>query len=566
MMATRSDRHVPRRSTADERGVQVSYITGAEVHESGAISIRTRGSRTPFVLRTLGVTAAAEQLTGGLLSQLHIKGGTWTSIETLRSRLCSTRAFMRWLGTEHGIFDLQHPSLSPDIVWMGVLAASVSASVQRNLRTFLADIFIHIRSDGQMYREYLHAHSLAAETSHVQGYAPDVADAIESVARRSVGKWYVRHQEAVSEALGGLPDNWLRIDAALLVPNRTDEGCPPQFEVKQSDLAAAMVLLALIDNEGPNLATIQSYTCDSVERAGDDTSFVTGVKARNRQILRTPAPAGGLYSYGGLLEFVTAATRVDRLFRQHSRNFDGLLFVATGATRVVNGAEINKWWSNNSQAGVLPGIPSSTLSFRRLRKAALLRGRHRGHGVIGQSAQTTRLYLKDAVPDVILIPGLLNTQSSVADHWRMKTAAIAPAGHALEGQVYSLAQNEALVPLLSAEAVMDVGVAACASNGRAPDGGDKPCGLGPAACFVCPNGYRIPEVIPGLLAMVDFTEDIRRREPQEWVSSEAPLLNRLAKKALAQFPSHLVSAVSKEEISNSRVLIACVYLEGRSIA
>ena len=563
-MATRNDRHVPRRRIADDRGVHINFITDAEIYESGQIAVRTRGSKTPTVFKSLGTTAAAGQLTQGLLRRLHIAGGTWTSAETLKRVHGLSRKFLVWLGTEHSIFDLSHPSLIPALVWVGVICTGSSGAEQRNLRTFLADVLPDIRADGEIYRGYLHGRTLPVDEHHVQGYAPEVADKIESIARRSVGVWYARHREAVRTALVGLPDDWLHVDAALLIPDPTEERCPPQFAVKEADLAAAMVLLALVDDEGPNLATIQSYTCDSVERAGNHASFVTGVKARNRQIPRTPAPAGGLYSYGGLLEFLTAATRVDRVFRNHSLDFNRLLFVATGSPRAMNRDDVAKWWLRNAHRWDLPGIPFPRLSFQRLRKAAVLRGQRRGHPVIGQNPGTARLYLADALPDVILIPGLLNTQGSMTDYWRLKTASIGQAEPSPEEATDCASKHEELEPLLHAEAVMDVGVAACASNGRSPKNDDKPCGLGPVACFVCPNGYRIPEIIPGLLAMVEFTEDIRRYEPEEWVSGEAPVLNFLAQKALDQFPRHLVSAVLPDEVENSRVLIACIYLEGRS--
>ncbi|MGJ9371693.1 hypothetical protein [Nesterenkonia sp. CF4.4] len=385
---------------------------------------------------------------------------------------------------------------------------------------------------------------------------------IERIARKQIGQWFQRHREAVRIALGSLPHDWLHRDATQLVPEGT-KTCPPSFTVKRDDLAAAMVLLALIDDKGPNLATIQSCTSDSVERASDDTGFVTAIKARNREVLRTPAPAGGLYSYGGLLEFVAAATRVDRMLRSGGTDFDRLLFVATGAITVLGRTGVNTWWwYERSWDGAGPERPE-TLSFQRLRKTALLRGQHRGHNLIGQKETTARLYLADALPDAILTPGLLNTQKSMADYWRSKYRAVAPAMTVDSAQSLSGAQAAEVVPLIQAEAVMDVGVAACISNGQSPQDDNKPCGLGPVACFVCPNGYRIPEIIPGLIATVQFTENIRKYEPQEWVTGEAPALNSLARKALGQFPRQFVEAVQAEEIANSRALIACVYTEGR---
>lgn len=565
-MATRSDRHVARRRIADDRGVHIHFITDATLHVSGQIEVQTRGSKSPTIFRALGSTQAARQLSEGLMRSLHVEGGTWTSSATLSRQHGSAEKFLQWMAAEHEIVDLASEALTPDLVWQGVLHAGKDGGAQRNLRTFLADTLVHIRDeDGGSFRDFLYGRSLVVEESSLQGYSPEVAAAIESIARRRVGEWYVRHRAAVLDVLGDLPDDWLRLEASQLVRENLTGECPEPFRVDKADLAAAMILLALIDDQGPNLSTIQSYTCDSVERAGDDASFVTGVKARNKQVLRTPAPAGGLFSYGGLVEFVAAATRVDRLFRGHTVDFDRLLFVATGSSKVMGVPEVNAWWAGNAEVWPEPDIPfPRRVAFRRLRKAATLRSRHRGYGVIGQKRGMARLYLADAVPDVILIPGLLDTQRGVTDYWRSKIRPVDDAvidEMANSSPVHHIEDTELLT---QAGAVMDVGVAACVSNGQSPTDESKPCGLGPVACFVCPKGYRTPEVIPGLIATVEFTEDVRKFEPEEWVTGEAPILYSLAKKALDQFPMPLISAVTADEIANSKVLIACVYLEGRS--
>ncbi|MDQ0259479.1 hypothetical protein [Sinomonas atrocyanea] len=436
-----------------------------------------------------------------------------------------------------------------------IIASSPRGASQRSLRTFLARAFPSIREDGEGFRAYLSARSLVVDEPDVAGYAPDVADEIERIAKDWVGRWFIRHRQAVTDGLGSLPRDWLTVDADRLLGGRTD--CPAAFRVERDDLAAAMVLLALADNKGPNLSTILSYTADSIERVNDDAAFVTGIKARNREVLRTPAPAGGLFSYGGLLEFVTAATRVERHIRNEGEDFDRLLFVCTGKTTVMNGSAVNLWWekATTGLAGEV-SLPTS-VSFRRLRKAALLRGKHKRFQVIGQKPATSRLYLADAVPDVILVPGLLDTQAKVAAYWRQKTS-----GNPFQ-DVTGPAPEDAVRALSGAEAVMDVGVAACVSNGQSPTDAEKPCGLGPVACFICPNGYRVPETIPGLIAAVEFTDGIRRYEPDEWLSGEAPLLNTLARKSLEQFPQPLVDAAPPDQIENARALIACVYVETR---
>lgn len=551
-MPTRSDRDVPRRKTADDGGVHVSFITRVEVDEDGALLAHTQGASVARRFSPLHGVAGL-QLTKALLEQTHVRGGTWTSSVTLKDQHYSSRRFLRWVSREYGIEDLTDPAFTPAVAWEGVKSVGPNGGQQRNFRTFLANAISDLRDDGKTHRSVLLGRALPVEVHDLQGYALDVTDAIERVAKAHVGRWFVQHQNSVRKALGGdLPRDWLRLPAETLCRGATS--LPDDFIVDGRDLGAAMVLLSLIDDKGPNLSVIHSHTSDSVIRAGDDAAFVTSVKARNRQVLRTPAPSGGLFSYAGLLEFVTAATRVERHFRDDGSDFARLLFVATGATKVLDAQQARAWWRSTSAEWPDPNIPRpASLSFPRLRKSALLRGKKHSRIVVGHSRRTARLYLADALPDVILIPGLVHTQNSVTEYWRKQTLPSRPNDETAAGE------------LVSAPAVMDVGVAMCASNGQSPTDIEKPCGLGPVACFMCPSGYRTPEVIPGLIAATEFTEGIRKYEPEEWLSGEAPVLHTLARKALDQFPPPVVAAASREDINNARALIACVYMEGRRL-
>jgi hypothetical protein len=557
-MATRSDRGVARRQIADERGIHVAFVTGARFNEGGWIDVNLRGHANAKHTARLGRSTAADQINRSLLANLHIQGGTWSSFETLYKHSHLSRHFLARLRSELEIVDLTDAGLTHEIVWNGILLASPQGGSQRNLRTFLAETLATVRDDGETYRDYLYARTLVVDESELEGYAPEVADAIERFARDHVGRWFVRHRQDVERALGYLPDDWMSRPATELI-NGHPRGSIA-FRVTSADLSAAMVLLAVADNKGPNLSTIQSYTADPVERANDDAAFVTGIKARNREVLRTPAPAGGIFSYAGLLEFVTAATRVARHLRGQNKDFDRLLFVTSRGKRPMNSMDVRHWWTRTEpQRREIDALFPDSISFRRLRKAALLRGKHKGFAVIGQKRATTRLYLADAVPDVILVPGLLNTQADVTSYWRSKTKMASTVPAYLDDEDASAAEA-----LETADAIMDVGVAACISNGQSPTDEAKPCGLGPVACFVCPNGYRTPETIPRLIAAVEFTDNIRKYEPNEWLDGDAPILNELAKKTLDQFPKPLIDAAPAEEIHNARALIACVYVETRT--
>ncbi|NUU06365.1 hypothetical protein [Leifsonia sp. C5G2] len=557
-MATRTDRDVPRRRIADDRGVHVASITNATFNEGGWIDAHLRGHNRLRRTARLGRSIAADQVNQSLLAHLHVGGGTWTSFETLYKHSDLCKHFLRRLRDDFDIHDLTDPNLNHQVVWEGILLASPAGGSQRNLRTFLAETFAVARRDGETYRDYLYARTLVVDESDVEGYAPEVADAIEAFTKGHVGDWFLRHRRDVEMALGTLPRDWMTRPAQELISGHPHGAAA--FRVTSADLAAAMILLALIDNKGPNLSTIQSYTVDSVERSNEDAAFVTGIKARNHQVLKTPAPAGGIFSYAGLLEFVAAATRVARHLRDQNEDFSRLLFVTSRGQQPMSGANVNNWWERTeSERDKLGQLFPDTISFQRLRKAALLRGPHKDFAVIGQKKATTRLYLADAVPDVILIPGLLNTQADVTSYWRSKTKAPSATPAYLNDE-----EAAAAAALEAADAIMDVGVAACISNGQSPTDQTKPCGLGPVACFVCPNGYRTPETIPGLIAAVEFTDNIRKYEPNEWLDGDAPILNELAKKTLERFPQPLIDAAPTEEIHNVRALIACVYVETRT--
>lgn len=289
-MPSRSDRNVPRRKTADDAGVHVNFIMHADMSEQGNLVVRTRGSSRPQTLRALkGV--AGRQLSLAMLDHLHLNGGTWTSSATLKNQHYLSSTFLAWLADEAGIHDLSDPAFDPATAWQGVLASSTSGTRQRQFRTFLAEALRSVRDDHASHRSVLHGRSLPVAEHDLQGYAPDVADAIEGIAKDYVGRWFVRHRDAVRHALGGnLPRDWMHVPATDL--RGAESPLPDGFVVTRHDLAAAMVLLSLLDDKGPNLSVIQSHTSDSVEAAGD-TAFVTSVKARNRQVLRSPAPRAG---------------------------------------------------------------------------------------------------------------------------------------------------------------------------------------------------------------------------------------------------------------------------------
>ena len=551
-----------RKPKGDARSVHVNFITRVSINPGGAFVVDVRGEATSRMMDSVGTSVAATQLTAALQRKLTINGGTWTSAATLENHIYYCSVFLHTLAKQHDVDDLASPLLTAEMVWEAVLTVSQRGGPQRNLRSLLADAFPRIRDDGSTFEEVLNAGRLQTDVYKQAGYAPSVADAIEAFVKPSVADWYTRHRSAVAATLGEQRKDWLTVPAQTLI--EAANYSPTSFKVTISDLAPAMILLSLIDNKGPNLSVMRSYTSDSAERSNNNAGFTTGVKARSKEVLRTPAPAGGLFSYLGLLEFLTAATRVDRHLRQHSDDFDRLLFVPSGGSKTIDGTTVNLWWKRTLLRTPNPDVllPPS-IRFQKTRKAALLRARREGQDVIGHGPAMKRVYSADAVPDVITVPLLLQTQATVAEQWRDRIAGLTEDDSA---GPFTAAEEAAAEAIASAEAIMDVGVAACITNGQAPDNQDLPCGLGPIACFTCPKGFRTPEVIPGLIGAVQFTDNIRRYDPAEWIDGDAAMLNVLAQKSLDQFPQYLVESVLPSAIDTGRVLVACAYAETRTNA
>lgn len=543
----------------DQRGVNPNYITEATRTTDGDLRLAVSGSRDPIFIRQLRPTQAGDQLTAHLLNTIHLGGGTWTSATTVRTVASGARQFLVELEGLAGCTRLHDELLTEVNLWDAIVRAAGNASKRRNLRRFVSGALERWHPNGAALSEALFAYTIPVTKPAVVGYAPDIIDAIEASMKEQVSAWFLRYREAVENAYGTLPQDWLQLKSSALAPQAMT--LPEAFEVDESDLVPAIILLAVLDNLGPNLSVIRSFTSDSAEQSSETAGYATGVKARNNQVIRTPAPAGGLFSFVGLLNFITAATTVDRAFRQHSFDFDRLLFIPTGANEVLGEKQIRKWWSSHVAAAADRGGLPDSISFRKLRKGAANRGRSSGQRIIGQSEEMSRIYLADAVPDVIRVPLLLATQDNVAQHWRDRTSltsADVPDERELDQH-----ERDAKSAIEAADGIMDVGVAACISNGQSPTNPALPCGLGPIACFTCPKGYRTPEVIPGLVAAVEFSSNIRKYEPAEWVDGEAPLLYAFATRSLEQFPKALVDEAPDTAVDNGRALVACAYYETR---
>ncbi|WP_146242524.1 MULTISPECIES: hypothetical protein [unclassified Curtobacterium] len=391
-----NDRAYLRARNTDQRGVNPNFITEATRTSSGDVRLIVSGSRDPILIKQLRLNDAGDQLTEHLLMSIHLHGGTWTSSQTVLTLANRAGRFLSILSRETGSISLSDATLDVSVLWSAINGAAKNHGDRRNLRRCVCGALERWHPNGAALSEALFSYTIPVTKPAVTGYSPDVVDAIEAMMKDQVAAWFQRYRRAVQDAYGSLPQDWLQLDASDLAPQET--ALPKRFATTEDELVPAMILLATLDNLGPNLGIIRSFTSDSVERSSEIAGFATGVKARNNQVIRTPAPAGGLFSFVGLLDFVTAATSVDRAFRQHSFDFDRLLFIPTGADGVLDHAPIGKWWSSQVAAAADRRDLPDSISFRKLRKGAANRGRSSGQRIIGQPSLCEHSRLDGAPP------------------------------------------------------------------------------------------------------------------------------------------------------------------------
>lgn len=339
----------------------------------------------------------------------------------------------------------------------------------------------------------------------------------------------------------------------------------PQKEV----LTAAAILQCFAEQTGLNLSVILRTHVHDLQVTGDDTAMLFTAKARNHSEERVPVLTEHIFAAGGLHQALSGLTRFARLYRRQRLASNGevpeiadRLYVehrskATEA-KVVEGNSLQNAWRSKAfdpfwEAKDLDR-QSVGLRFNALRRKVLERivSFDPSGDVHGHSERTRVSYLANVLPDHTLAKHAVAAQDAIIDGALQR---FVPVSESDDPRAQALSQSEQVV---------DVVVASCANGGNDPDDSDRPCSLGPAACFTCPNGYRTVDNVPGLLAAVQLSEIIRDHDPDEWENGEAASIHYYATETLKQFPQPVVQRIRRStDLTPHIVNMTSVYTELR---
>jgi hypothetical protein len=313
-------------------------------------------------------------------------------------------------------------------------------------------------------------------------------------------------------------------------------------------LSAAAILHCLAELSGLNLSTILRTEPSHLSYTGSEHAIVDLAKARNHSEDRIPVHTGSNNTLGGMIEALTGLTRFSRHWRAVHLDTDGQkpeivdrLYVEHVSdplrAEVITNQRLHYGFRQEPfERHWPPGAPKAGLRFRSLRRKALERAvaANPGADVHGHTERTRVHYLANVLPDHVLTAHAAAAQD-----------AILSAALAKFSSVDSLPDERArrLSAAVAEGRSADVVVSVCTSGGNDPDRDDRPCSLGLAACFTCPNGFRTVDHIPGLLATLEYTALVRDNNPDEWENGDASSLHFYAQESLRQFPTTVVDEV-----------------------
>ena len=193
--------------------------------------------------------------------------------------------------------------------------------------------------------------------------------------------------------------------------------------------------------------------------------------------------------------------------------------------------DFDRHWPNDAPARDVVGLRFQALRRKALEQAVTTNPRADVHG---HSSITRVHYLANVLPEHVLVKHATAAQDDIIESALSRFMAV--------DQLTEGAGKRLAIAVQNGQA-MDAVASVCISGGNDPVEETKPCSLGLAACFTCPNGYRTVDQVPGLLATVRFAEIIRDNDPDEWESGDASALHFYASESLKQFPSTVVDAV-----------------------
>lgn len=507
------------------------------------IAVATAGRPDPQHL-SLPPDQLGRQLTQAVWAMLPQSGlgGNWTSIDTLRTGVHHAR-LMHETFSRRGLTGFDDPDLSfGDLL---PVRDHVKGTWRSSRRAF-AWALKQWHAEGERMAELVLADQLDSTIANpTMAYDEAVAGVIESAAREAFLAWVGAHRRFLADVGVDTSDrNWILLSAKAVLDVAHRSGTPaarqllhythggelhdwtrPAIGASRNDLSATAVLMCLAQNLGPNWASLQSMTGDSVIPLGGAQSMVDTDKTRAATELRVATSTADLSTLGGIATALTGLTRFVRLRRltqadtpEHRRHAD-LLFVPTDSRTVLSSPTQSAW------AAAVAHETGEPVSMRRLRETANIRGKRKtGRGtVIGHSEAMDLVYLAEGLPEEELAALVLQAQDDIL-------------GLARDAVRRDPEADAAAVEELATEApaeLIDRGVVTCGNGARDPDQ-DRWCNRGILACFTCPSGYRTSANVPGLKAAITLTERIRSHDAEEWENGPAATLHAYALAALDQ--------------------------------
>ena len=310
-------------------------------------------------------------------------------------------------------------------------------------------------------------------------------------------------------------------------------------------LAAASILHCLSRNDGENWSVLSNYGTDNIVETGNGTATVATAKGRNRTRTVRGTYLGTWHdNEQGLLRMLIGWTVLSRRHRTQrlgntklAKKFYCITLADPHDTKVATHQDLHSGARDSTLfAGKLAeicareGIAVPSLSYNKLRKHALGAGLKDNpfHDVRDHSPRTRIGYLQNALPGI----EMNNLAAATFDEMQDKGLA-------------TVSNTDAPQPLIDAvqnDTALNMEVNVCVSNGNDPDEPERPCILGIAACFTCPNGYRTADHVPGLLALVEFT----KRAGETTDLEELQTLRGYATRQLEQFPPAQVEAAKTD--------------------
>ena len=283
----------------------------------------------------------------------------------------------------------------------------------------------------------------------------------------------------------------------------------------RTDLLSCLATLhALVENRGYNLATILGFKPEHFEfDPTDGIGQVALAKARNRrQQIDGVVVRDRFKSVGGLLHFGIVLTRFNRHWHRQ--------LVAQGPTANAGAAELVYAPFTTELPVKISGLVSyivkghkPSVGFQSLRKFALYEGLKTdpGHDVAMHEPEQRDHYLRFALP--------LSARDSLTVEAHDEMAA-----HVIYVDIEETAD----------EGSVDTGLSVCENNLKDPDGSDRLCSLGPAACFACPHGYRTIAHGPLLSVAAKVADEVAEHDLDR--AEQLHRLAQLCREQIAKFP------------------------------